>query len=115
MSNDPTAQIQMALCKEFGRDFVPCPPDSKVGLALRTIGQGPINGLRHPPTRDTNGWYIWAGDYSSERDFFDPLHASHLPQRLPEVVKFLGLPPGSRFLLAGEHVDVWFDESLLDE
>jgi hypothetical protein len=37
--------------------------------------------------------------------FFKPLHASHLIEKLPEVVRFLGLPPGSRFLLAGEHVD----------
>jgi hypothetical protein len=56
---------------------------------------------------------MWAGEYSSDGDFFEPLHSSHLVQRLPEVVRFLGLPPGSHFLLAGEYVDVWFDESLL--
>ena len=86
----------------------------KLGVALQTLDQTPIRGLRHPPTGETNGWYIWAGEYSSEKDFLQPLHASHLLQRLPEVIRFLGLPPGSRFLLAGEHVDVWFDESLLN-
>src|ERR1700722_8532866 len=40
-------------------------------------------GLRVTPT----GWYIWAGDYSSERDFFERLHTSHLRQRLPELVR----------------------------
>jgi len=104
---------QVAICRKYGREFTACPPDSKIGIALHTLGRAPIHGLRHRPVGDTNGWYIWAGEYSSEKDFFKPLHASHLVQRLPEVVRFLGLPPGSRFLLAGEHVDVWFDETLL--
>jgi hypothetical protein len=46
-------------------------------------------------------------------DFFDPLHVSHLDARLPEVVPYLALPPGWRFLLAPGHEDVWYDESLL--
>jgi hypothetical protein len=106
-------QDQVAVCREHGREFAPCPLDSKVGVALQTLGQTPIHGLRHPPVGETNGWYIWAGEYSNDKDFFKPLHASHLIQKLPEVVRFLGLPPGSRFLLAGGHADVWFDESLL--
>lgn len=114
MNDEATEQIQMGLCRHYGRDFVSCPPGSKLGLARQTLGKMPINGLRHRPTGSTNGWFIWAGDYSAEKDFFAPFHASHLPQRLPQVVRFLGLPPGSRFLLAGDHVDVWFDESLLD-
>jgi hypothetical protein len=108
-----TEQDQFAVCREHGSKFVPCPPDSKLGIAVETLGQTPIHGLRHPPVGDTNGWYIWAGEYSSDKDFFKPMHASHLTERLPEVVRFLGLPPGSRFLLAGELVDVWFDELLL--
>ena len=114
MSDGTTEQNQMALCRQYGRDFVPCPTDSKLGLALQTLGKTPINGLRHRPAGVTNGWYIWAGEYSSEKDFFEPLHTSHLLQRLPQVVGFLGLPPGSRFLLAGDRVDIWFDESLLN-
>ena len=99
-------QTQIATCRQYGRDFAPCPPDSKLGVALETLDQTPIHGLRHPPMGDTNGWYIWAGEYSSARDFFKPLHTSHLFQRLAEVVRFLGLPPGSRLLVAGENVDV---------
>ncbi len=33
-------------------------------------GIEPIHGLRHFPTKDTSGWYIWAGDYSDDPDFF---------------------------------------------
>jgi hypothetical protein len=105
---------QGAVCLDHWREFTPCPPDSKLGVAVRTLGQAPVHGLRHPPVGESNGWYIWAGEYSSDKDFFKPVHISHFIQRLPEVTRFLGLPPGSRFLLAGDHVDVWFDESLLN-
>ncbi|WP_434048948.1 MULTISPECIES: immunity protein Imm33 domain-containing protein [Sorangium] len=30
-------------------------------------------------------------------------------------MRFLGLPPGWRFLIADEHEDVWKDPSLLNE
>ena len=114
MSDEANQESQIAVCRQYRRDFVACRPGSKLGIALQSLGQAPVHGLRHPPTPETNGWYIWAGEYSSDADFFKPFHASHLSQRLPEVVRFLGLPSGSRFLLTGEHVDVWFDESLLE-
>jgi len=73
-----------------------------------------VNGLRHPPAGDTNGWYIWCGeDFSNETEFFAPLHTSHVYEEYPEIGKFLGLPPGYRSLFSPDYVDVWFDESLL--
>jgi hypothetical protein len=38
----------------------------------------------------------------------------HLHDQCPEVLRFLGLPPGFGFLVAGDYVDVWEDRSLLD-
>ncbi|TWD77279.1 hypothetical protein FB547_110241 [Variovorax beijingensis] len=74
----------------------------------------PVNGLRHPPTTGTSGWYIWAGEeLSTEADFFKPLHIEHLDGWAPEIKKYLGLPPGWRFLIAPGYEDIWFDEKLL--
>ena len=42
------------------------------------------------------------------------MHVSHLPEECPEALPFLALPPGWRFLVAGDYVDVWYDESLLN-
>ena len=89
--------------------------DAKLGLALGTIEQMPINGLRHPPVGDASGWYIWCGaELSQSADFFSPLHMSHIAEYLPAVVPFLALPAGYRFLIDGKgHEEVWFDENLL--
>ena len=74
----------------------------------------PINGLRHPIEGETTGWYIWAGEeYSEGPDFFVPLHVEHLAEWTPLVLKYLGLPTGSRFLITADYEDVWEDKSLL--
>jgi hypothetical protein len=50
---DSIEQAQMALCQQHGKDFFPCSPDSKLGLAVQTMGRTPIHGLRHRPTPTT--------------------------------------------------------------
>jgi len=106
---------QERICREYGVVFAPLVPTMKVGIARNVLdGRLPINGLRHPPSADTTGWYVWAGEtLSAEDDFFVPLHVSHLHEWCPEAVRFLGLPPGWRFLAAPGHEDVWFDPDLL--
>ena len=90
-------------------------PGDKLGLAVETVEMLPINGLRHPPTDTTCGWYIWCGAELSERpDFFSPLHVRHLANYIPGLHAFLSLPPGYRFLFDGKgYQDIWFDESLI--
>lgn len=106
---------QKRVCQRFGAQFVAAPDDLKVGISA-TIKQGllPVNGLRHPPEKDTTGWYIWGGEeLSDDPGFFEPLCVEHLQDRCPSVLPYLGLAPGWRFLIAGHHEDVWFDSALL--
>ena len=106
---------QHVVCEQYGVPFVASPPDLLVGIARTPHSPDlPINGLRHPPVGNTTGWYLWVGEYSSDADFFAPLHVSHVNERLPAALAYLGLPPGWRFLIAPGHEDVWFDPTLLD-
>jgi hypothetical protein len=108
------ADLQRAICARFGATFVAAPDESKVGVAIGTLSMVPLNGLRHRPESGTCGWFIWGGEtLSNNAEFFAPLHVAHLNDRCPEVVRYLGLAPGWRFLVAPGHEDVWFDESLL--
>jgi hypothetical protein len=107
---------QQEICKKYGVMWVAAPDHLKVGIArnVRTDLK-PLNGLRHPAQGDTTGWYIWAGEeFSTAPDFFEPLHVLHLAEWCPAALRFLGLPPGWRFLVAGDHVDVWEDPKLLN-
>lgn len=109
------SEIQRAICAKFGATYLALDDRLKLGVS-RTFdpAQFPLNGLRHPPEGDTTGWYIWSGErFSEDPDFFIPLHVFHLTDRCPEFMKYLGLGPGWRFLIAPGYEDVWFDSNLL--
>ncbi|MGF1577936.1 MAG: hypothetical protein ACFCD0_01085 [Gemmataceae bacterium] len=108
---------QIEVCKRFGAKQLPAPEHLKVGIA-RNVKEGlqPINGLRIPPEGDTTGWYIWAGEeWSNDPSFFVPLHINHLSSWCSDVIPYLQLPAGWRFLIAPDHEDVWFDANLLQQ
>jgi len=116
MTLEELQRLQEKVCAKYGVPHFPSPAQLKVGIALNVReGLLPLNGLRHPPEGDTTGWYIWAGEtLSQDPDFFKPLHVAHVATWCPEVLRFLGLPPGWRFLAAGDYEDVWEDPRLLD-
>jgi hypothetical protein len=110
------ADLQKSVCRNFGAEFLMCDESLQVGISgdfdRRRI---PINGLRHPAEGNMTGWYIWSTEnFSQADDFFVPLGASHLHDVCPEILKYLGLAPGWRFLIAPGYEDVWFDENLLN-
>jgi hypothetical protein len=108
-------KVQETVCNKYGTSFYGVDNSLKLGIS-RNFKERllPINGLRIKPEGDTVGWYIWIGEeLSNAPDFFLPLHVEHIKEWVPEIEKYLGLPPGWRFLLAGDYEDVWFDEELL--
>lgn len=106
---------QKAKCQTMGSELCPIELDEKIGISLNVKdGILPINGLRHLLEAGTTGWCIWAGEeMGTIDDFFLPLHVKHLDVWNLEILKFLDLPPGWRFLKAGDYEDVWLDGSLL--
>jgi hypothetical protein len=113
-SPEPFAIEQRALCAVWSAEFTATPFTSLIGIS-RTFSPNtfPVNGLRHPQTATTAGWFIWSGNWSTDDNFFAPLHTAHLLDRCPEIIRYLGLAPGWRFLVAPQQEDVWFDEKLL--
>ena len=108
---------QQSICDWAGVEANPPTARSKLGIAVSTIGEQPIHGLRLNPENGTSGWYIWCGgEMSRAEDFFSPLHVEHIEEYLPEVKEFLDLPPGYRFLIdSNNYEDVWFDPELLND
>ena len=113
--HESVEERQRQMCRTYGADFCPPQPGSKLGVARDVVTDlQPLNGLRHRPVGDTCGWYLWRGtDLSQADDYFEPIHVEHVADECPEVLEFLALPPGWRFLIAEGQVDVWYDPSLL--
>ncbi len=81
---------------------------------MNGVWDWPLHGLRHRPVGQTTGWYLWTGELSDDDDFFRPWHQHHLLERAPSLARLLEYPPGTRFLVAPGHEDVWTDASLLE-
>lgn len=104
---------QFEICQRFGVKCMPPESGQKVGIALGTLSTAPLHAARIAPEGATCGWYIYGGEYSTDKEFYQPLHVAHLGEHCPSIVPYLGLPPGWRVLLAPDYEDVWFDGDLL--
>ncbi len=111
------SRIQKNVCDKYNAEFSPPKSSDKLGISLNVRdGVIPINGMRNIEENGTSGWYIWAGEeFSHSPNFFQPLHHEHLVEWCPDIIRFMALPPGWRFLIADGYEDVWFDESLISE
>ena len=97
-----------AFCDRFNVQAARPDDASKLGIALQTLGELPINGMRVREESGTSGWYIWGGGEMGKReDFFQPLHVAHLATHCPIVLPYLCLPHGWRFQVAPGFEDVW--------
>lgn len=103
---------QQKICLAFQSKWNPINKKLIVGVS-DNLSTDPVNGLRHPSEKGTTGWFIWTGEYSESEDFFKPICAEHLLKKRPDIIKFLGLDIGFRFLCdKSGYQDVWYDDSL---
>ena len=102
-------ELQRRICRTYGAGYEPPEPGTRVGIALQTLGRVPVNGVRHPPTDTTCGWYIYAGqEWSDDPSFYQPLCVEHLADHCHLALPFLCLPPGWWFMTDGKgFIDVW--------
>lgn len=107
------SSTQIDTCNTWGSIFVPPLEDEKVGLAIATLAQLPLNALRYPAENGTCGWYIWGGELQHDPEFFQPVHVEHLEAYVPSLLRYLALAPGWRVLIAPGQLDVWYDPKLL--
>ena len=103
---------QKDICKKYNSKWRPINKKWIIGVS-KNLEKDPINGLRHPSENGTTGWFIWTGEYQETNDFFQPMCAEHLLEKRPEIIKYLGLEVGFRFLTDKKgYEDIWYDEKL---
>lgn len=111
---DKYIDSQKRICKKYNSDFTRMDEKLFIGVAT-ALGLEPINGLHHPKHGKMNGWYVWSGEWSDADDFFEPLCLEHLIELKPEIIKYLGLDIGFRFLTDKKgYEDVWFDQNITE-
>ena len=105
------SKAQLRVCERH--ELQPIPPEEMVALAMSTLGQMPVHGARvERPENGTISWFFHCGEFSDAADFYQPVHATHLQTMLPLVLRYLQLPPGTRFIIDDKGFeDVWSESS----
>lgn len=87
-------------------------PEAMVALAIASLDQSPIYGTRiELPENGTISWFIHCGDHSDAVDFYQPLHTRQLQELLPQVLDYLALPGGAKFIIDRDgYEDVWLED-----
>lgn len=105
---------QVALCTRLGTAPQFVAGTDRLGASRSLLSEvWPVQGVRCPPSGDTCGWFLWAGDFSPDPGFFEPLNVLQALDARPQLAQYLGLPPGWGFIIADGYEDVWQDASLL--
>lgn len=107
---------QKALCKKYNLTWTPSDEEKMVAFSKSfNPNLMPINGLRHPISATTTGWYIWSGGEFPITEEFEVRHTAHIADLYPLINKYLGLPCGWRFQIDNKgYEDVWEDKALLN-
>lgn len=107
---------QKEICDKYNSPFFSCGKDEISGIALLSLNEVPIYGVRRVRAGGACGWFLWGGDRSDADDFFSPVHLGHLEEIIPLVLPYLGLAPGFKFIIdKNGYEDVWYDPEELDK
>ncbi|MDM1486661.1 MULTISPECIES: hypothetical protein [Acinetobacter] len=100
---------QQLLCEEFGSAYVEVSGDDVVAVAVQTLNKDPIVGLRKKAEGDEQvAWYIYGGELGEEDANFETMTVRELQDILPDVLPYLALEEGYRFMIdADDYEDVW--------
>ncbi|MGB4768250.1 MAG: hypothetical protein WBP22_03240 [Candidatus Saccharimonas sp.] len=106
------------VCKRYNAPAAMPKPDQIAGVSFNffTDSSTIIHGLRHPREDGVSGWYLWKGEYSESKDFFQATHIEHIISTIPDIEPYLALPPSWRFLVdvSNAYEDVWRDNELIE-
>lgn len=100
---------QKLLCEEFGSVYIEVSGDDVIAVAVQTLNKDPLVGIRKQPTTDENvSWYIYGGELEEGIDNFETMTVRELQDIAPDVLPYLALDVGFRFMIDGDdYEDVW--------
>lgn len=110
-NSSPLAELiaeQKLLCEEVGSAYVEVKGDDVIAVAVHTLNKDPIVGIRKPTEGEEQvSWYIYGGELEGA-DSFETMTVRKFQELAPEVLPYLALDVGYRFMIdADDYEDVW--------
>lgn len=110
-NSSPLAELiaeQKLLCEEVGSAYVEVKGDDVIAVAVHTLNKDPIVGIRKLAEGEEQvSWYIYGGELEGA-DSFETMTIRKFQELAPEVLPYLALDVGYRFMIdADDYEDVW--------
>ncbi len=75
-----------------------------------------VEGVRYPSPKHMTGWWLTTQKYNGDTSTLRVEHYYHLPEKRPDLIKYLALPFGFRFFQKDETVgreeEIWKDDNV---
>ncbi|REC62301.1 hypothetical protein DRF65_11345 [Chryseobacterium pennae] len=69
-----------------------------------------IEGIRYDSSQDESGWYLITDDYNDDIKSLKMVHFYHVAFARPDILKYLALPFGYRFLMKEGSIEIQKNE-----
>ncbi|MEJ5049765.1 hypothetical protein WH221_07980 [Chryseobacterium culicis] len=69
-----------------------------------------IEGIRYDSPQDESGWYLITDDYNNDIKSLKMVHFYHIAFARPDILKYLAIPLGYRFLMKEGKIEIHQDE-----
>ncbi|TZF99410.1 hypothetical protein FW781_05655 (plasmid) [Chryseobacterium panacisoli] len=69
-----------------------------------------IEGIRYDSPQDKSGWYLITDDYNDDIKSLKMVHFYHVAFARPDILKYLAIPIGYRFLMKDGNIEIRQDD-----
>lgn len=101
---------QSEICSQYG--LVPTFPNFSQMVAISNgVYEGKdIEGIRYESPEHMSGWWLITEDYNDDINSLMTVHYHHVAFARPDILKYLAIPFGHRFLMENGNVEISKDE-----
>lgn len=101
---------QSEICLQH--DLIPLFPNFSQSVVISDgVYEGKdIEGIRYDSPQDESGWYLITDDYNDDIKSLKIVHFYHVAFDRPEILKYLAIPFGYRFIMKDGNVEIYRDE-----
>lgn len=102
-------KAQSELCTYYG--LIPSFPNFNQMIVIsKGVYEGKdIEGIRYDSPNHMSGWWLITDDYDDNINSLMTVHYSHIAFNRPDILKFLALPFGYRFLIENNEFEIMKD------
>lgn len=101
---------QSEICRQH--NFIPLFPNFNQSVVISDgVYEGKdIEGIRYDSPQDESGWYLITDDYNDDIKSLKMVHFYHVAFARPDILKYLAIPFGYRFIMKEGNIEIYKDE-----